>query len=236
MPIGSLFKVSQKDRNTFCTRIIDASAPSTDYYFLVVLSTLIVAFGLLADNVILVIGGMLVTPMLSPILAISLGVVIREKRVLIRSIRIFSFSVLNALIISYIVGYFSYAQIAQSSIIWLLEPSLLTVLVALTAGVAASYTWVKPDLNATLPGIAVTVTIIPPLTAISLAAANGEWLIFKNVLSVFLLNVAGIIVSSLVVLALMKFYKAKKQAIEEIKEEEKIVLKETKKEGTIFRQ
>lgn len=227
MPIGSLFKISQKDRNAFCTRIIDASAPSADYYFLVVLSTLIVAFGLLADNIILVIGGMLVTPMLSPLLAIALGVVIKEKQVIMRSLRIFSFSVLNALAISYIVGYFSYAQIDQSQILWMLQPSLLTVLVALTAGIAASYTWVKPDLNATLPGIAVTVTIIPPLTAIALAAANGEWTIFRNVLNVFLLNVAGIIASSLAVLTLMKFAKAKKQAMVEIKEE----LAEVKKEA-----
>lgn len=230
MPIGSLFKISQKDRNTFCSRIIEASAPSADYYFLVVLSTLIVSFGLLADNVVLLIGGMMVTPMLSPILAIALGIVIGERRVLFRSIRIFLFSVLNALAVSYVVGYLSYIPIDRSSIVWVMEPNLLTVLVSLTAGIAASYTWIKPDLNATLPGIAVTVTLIPPLAAISLAAANSEWFLFRSVLSVFLLNVVGIISSSLLVLALMQFYKSRKRAIQEVREEEKEIMRERKAE------
>jgi len=223
MPITSLFKVNQSDRNKFCTKIIDSSAPSADYYFLVILSTLIVSLGLLADNVILVIGGMLVTPLLSPILAIALGVVINEGKVITRSFKIFGMSVLFAVVVSFLTGFLSGANInlEGSELVASMRPTLLTLLIAVVAGLAASYTWAKPDLNETLPGIAVTVTLIPPLTAIGLAAAGQDWAIFRDVLNVFLLNVLGIVSASIVIISLMDFYKARRKVMEEVKEEEK---------------
>jgi uncharacterized hydrophobic protein (TIGR00271 family) len=228
MPIGNLFKINQVDRNKFCTKVIEASFPNVEYYFLVILSTLIVALGLLADNIILVIGGMLVTPILSLILAIALGVVINEKKVLFRSLRIFGVSLAFAFLVAFITGLASSVNIENLELISKMKPSLLTLVIAIVAGLAASYTWVKPNLNDTLAGVAVTVTLVPPLTAIGLTASHFEWILFRDVLNVFLLNITGIILASLLVFSLMEFYRAKKKAVEEIKEEEKEIEKEKK--------
>ena len=222
----NIFKVSQSDRHKFCSNLIDSSAPRADFYFLVILSTLIVALGLLADNVILVIGGMLVTPLLSPILAVALGVVISDYKVIKRSVRIFLVAFILAFLVAFILGIFSSIQVSEISLIKVMVPSLFTFFVALVAGLAASYTWVKPNLNATLPGVAITVTLIPPLTAVGLAVANRDWLIFNNVLKTLLLNIFGIIVASLIVFSLMDFYKAKKKVVEEVREEEKKIEEE----------
>jgi uncharacterized hydrophobic protein (TIGR00271 family) len=229
MSLLELCKVSQADRNKFCTHIIDSSAPKADFYFLVVLSTLIVALGLLADNVILVIGGMLVTPILSPILAISLGIVISEYKVIMRSVRVFLTAFAFAFSVAFFLGIFSSAKVGDSSLIRIMQPSLFTFFVAVVAGVAASYTWAKPGLNETLPGVAITVTLIPPLTAIGLTVANREWLIFIDILKTLLLNVFGIIVASLVIFSLMDFYRAKQKLIQEVKQEEKQIKEEKKK-------
>ena len=75
-----MFEISQADRHKFCEHIINTSTPNAEFSFLVILSTLIVALGLTKDYVILVIGGMLVTPLLSPLLAISLGIIIRDLK------------------------------------------------------------------------------------------------------------------------------------------------------------
>jgi uncharacterized hydrophobic protein (TIGR00271 family) len=224
-----LFNISQTERHKFCQNIIDSSAPTADFYLLVMLSTLIVAMGLLADNVILVIGGMLVTPLLSPILAIALGILINEQKVIFRSVRIFVISFFFALIVSFLTGVVSGRPIGNIALIGFMRPSLFILLIAIVAGIAASFTWVKPDLNDRLPGVAVTVTLIPPLTATGLALARGEWLVFLNVFNVLLLNVIGIVAASLVVFALMDFYKAKKEVVAEVKLEEKIIKQEKKK-------
>lgn len=229
MSLVNLFKVSQHERNKFCTKIIDASAPSEDYYFLIALSTLLVALGLLAENLILIIGGMLVTPLLSPILAVALGMVINVPKVIIRSIRILLTSILFAFVVSLFTGLFSAIDIDQLELIAIMKPSLFTMIVAIVAGIVASFAWVKPGHNDTLPGIAVTVTIIPPLAAIGLTISHGEWALLRNVVSVFVLNLFGIVVASLVVFSLMEFYKAKRKVVEEVKEEEKILKQKEKK-------
>lgn len=225
MGLMDICSVSQADRHKFCSYIIEASAPKTDFYFLVVLSTLIVALGLLADNVILVIGGMLVTPILSPILAIALGIIINEKKVIARSARIFLTAFALAILAAFLVGLFSSADLNEIRLIKIMTPSLFTFFIALIAGIAASYSWAKPGLSETLPGIAITVTLIPPLTAIGLTMADGEWLLLSDVLRTFLLNIAGIIFASIIIFSLMDFYKAKNKIVEEVKEEEKEILK-----------
>lgn len=230
MPIGNLFKISLNDRNKFCSIIIDSSAPKTDFYFLVILSSMIVSLGLLADNVILVIGGMLVTPILSPILAIALGIVINDAKVIKRSVRIFLISFILAFLVALTVGFFSSNKIGGVSLLNIMQPSLYTLVISIVAGLAASYTWVKPNLNETLPGIAITVTLIPPLTAIGLAVSEGNWFVFGMVLKVLLINLFGIIASSSLIFSLMDFYKVRCKVVQEVKLEEKAIEREKEKQ------
>ena len=131
MTFINIFKVSQSDRHKFCSNIIDSSAPRADFYFLVILSTLIVALGLLADNVILVIGGMLVTPLLSPILAIALGIVISDYKVIRRSVRIFLVAFILAFLVAFILGLFSSPRVGEIGLIRMMKPSLFTFFVAI---------------------------------------------------------------------------------------------------------
>jgi len=169
---------------------------------------------------------MLVTPLLSPILALSLGILINEPKVIIRSLRILGLSFVYAFFIAFVLGAFTSVNIGDISIIKIMQPSLFTFFVAIVAGVAASYTWVKPGLDSTLPGVAITVTLIPPLTAVGLAVSSRDWLLFGDIIKVLLLNIFGIVVASLVVFSFMEFYKSKKKIIEEVKEEEKEIKKE----------
>ncbi|PLX21197.1 hypothetical protein C0584_03215 [Candidatus Parcubacteria bacterium] len=222
----AFLKVDQSDRNHFCTTIIESSAPKFDFYFLVVLSTLIVSFGLILDNVVLVIGGMLVTPILSPILALSLGVVILNAHVLARSLKIFFYSATWTLFIAFLVGHFNIFDIESITLLNNLEVGWIPFVIAFIAGLAASYTWVKPDLNSILPGIAITVTLIPPLTASGLSLSLKELDYFYRFIAVTGLNISGILVASIIVFTLLQFYKSRKRLISEVKEEEKEIQKE----------
>ena len=217
-----MFEISQADRHKFCEHIIDTSTPNAEFSFLVILSTLIVALGLAKDYVILVIGGMLVTPMLSPILAISLGIIIRDLKVIVRSVKVFLTAFVLSFLVAYLTGILSDFNLEEIQLIKLMEPSVYTALVAVVAGMAASYAWAKPNLmNSTLPGVAITVTLIPPLTAVGLSLASGNLAIFRTVLNTLALNVLGIIFASIIVFSLMHFYKAKRKLVAEVKDEEK---------------
>lgn len=229
MQFKNIFKISQKERKDFISHIIDSSTPRGDFYFLIILSTLIVALGLLIDNVILVIGGMLVTPILSPILAIALGLVTKDLKVILRSTKIFFISFVLIFITALLTGLFISIDISQISLIHIMRPSLLNFFIAFIAGLAASYTWAKPGLNERLPGIAITVTLIPPLTVIGLAASHANWTTLETSIKTFFLNFFAIIMASLIIFFLMEFYKVKKKLEQEVKDEEKEIKKENNK-------
>lgn len=223
----SFLKVERSDRNKFCETIIESSAPKFDFYLLVVLSSLIVSFGLILDNVILVLGGMLVTPLLSPILAISLGIVILNFKVLLRSLKIFIYSVFWSIFIAFLVGHFNYFDISSISILGNMEIGWTTFIISFIAGIAAAYTWVKPDLNSILPGIAITVTLIPPLTASGLALTLKKMDYFYQYIALTGINILGILLASVFIFTLLQFYKSRRKLIAEVKTEEK----EKEKEG-----
>jgi uncharacterized hydrophobic protein (TIGR00271 family) len=217
----SLFEISQSDRKKFCEAIIEGSAPSADFYLLVVLSALIVSLGLVKDNVVLLIGGMLVAPILSSILAISLGLIILNFKVIFRSIRIMATSLILSVFISFWVGLSVYYDISSIKLMQNIAPSWYVFIVALIAGTAASFTWAKPNLNSTLPGIAITVTLIPPMAAIGLALASMDYNMVLRATQSLFLNIGGIILASLIVFFFMKFYRVKRKIISEVNHEER---------------
>ena len=222
-------KISQSDRNKFCETIIESSAPKFNFYFMGAVATLMVSIGLILDSVILVIGGMLVTPLLSSVLAISLGIVINNFKVFFRSLRIFLASLAVNVFLATIVGWLNDFELENIVLLENLMVSWLTLFVAIVAGLAASYAWAKPELNSTLPGIAIAVTLVPPLTAIGLALSQGSIELVIRFARVTTMNVLGIILASMFVFLILDFYKARKKLISEVKDEEK----ELKKTGVL---
>jgi len=212
---------SRTERDEFCKAIINSSSLKTGFYLLLILSTFIVTVGLLKNSLILTIGGMLVAPLLSPLLSISLSITILNLKVFWRSIRIFIISAFVSLLVSYLLGLIADFSITDIELINLMKASDLTaLLIPLAAGAAASFAWAKKDLNNSLPGVAITVTLLPPLTVMGLALAVENFTIFRESLAIYFLNVSGIIIGSSIIFLIMGFYKSAKKIIEQVKQEE----------------
>ena len=217
MSQGYSFSASKEERDTLCTSIINSSSPRTGFYLLLILSTFIVAVGLINNNMILVIGGMMVAPLLSPVLSISLAITIFNLKVFIRSILVFLISTLATLLVSMFIGLVSVFSIKDIEMLNLMNLfDITTFLIPIAAGAAASFTWAKKELNSSLTGVAVTVTLLPPLVTMGLALAVKNYNIFLDSLNIYFLNVAGIIIGSLIIFLLMGFYKSSKTVVEQV--------------------
>ncbi len=216
------FVTNKEERDNLCEEIINSSSLKAGFYLLLILSTFIVTIGLLKNNLILVIGGMLVAPLLSPILSISLSITIFNLKVFLRSIRIFIISALISLLVSFILGLIAKFSISKIDLIVFMQSLDLTVfLIPVAAGAAASFTWAKKDLNSSLPGVAITATLLPPLTVMGLALAVGKLSILDSAFKVYIFNVLGIILGSLIVFIMMGFRKSAKKVIKQVELEEK---------------
>lgn len=220
------FYASKEERDTLCSSIINSSSPRAGFYLLLILSTFIVAAGLIKNNLVLIIGGMMVAPLLSPILSISLGITIFNYKVFIRSVLVFIISFLVALLVSMFIGLIIKIDINNIEAIKMIHSfDIATILIPIAAGAAASFTWAKKELNSSLSGVAVTVTLLPPLTIMGLSLSVKNYSIFIESLNVYLLNVSGIIVGSLIIFLLMGFYRSSRSLVRQVELESKEVLK-----------
>ncbi|MFZ5424354.1 MAG: TIGR00341 family protein [Patescibacteria group bacterium] len=199
------------------SRLIDDSNTNFDYFVLLIISTLITTFGLLSNNGSIVIGGMLITPLLTSILALGLGFVTVSFKSLVRSSWAIIRSVTIVLFLSYLVSSYSGIETLQSSeILQRTEPSWFYVHIALLSGLAATYCWAKPKLSATLPGVAVAVALLPPLCVVGIGLSQGDVAVMKGAFDMFLVNFVGIVVSSVLVFSLLGFQRMKNVENKEI--------------------
>ncbi len=233
----SFHNLSEADRVKATETLITQSTPTQDFFFMITLSILMATFGILINSMAVVIGSMLVAPLLSPILSVALGIILADAKLIQRSVKTILKSTGIGITASVIVTLFFASEIIAPEMLQNLEPSFLYMGVAIVAGFAATFALIKPQLNATLPGAAVAVALVPPLALIGVGIAKFNWEIVTNSLAIFTLNLIGIIFASMITFSLMNFYREKgiaREAIieeEEKLEEEKIVEKLAKEFG-----
>ena len=219
-PHDYAFSASKEERKSLVENIISSSSPQPGFYFLLAIATLIVTIGLINNNLVLIIGGMLVAPLLSPILSLSLSILILDFKVLWRSLIVFFLSALACLSVASIMGLTNNFELNNITFLSaMMEMSIFTIIIPIAAGAAASFTWAKKNLSCTLPGVAVTVTLLPPLAATGLALAKNNSYILTNSLWVYVINVLGIIIGSLLIFLIMGFYREEKVIVKQVEME-----------------
>lgn len=214
--------LTEADKTQAIERLIKESTPRDDFFLLVMLSMLMASFGLIQNDTAVVIGSMLIAPLLSPILSIALGIALFDWHLIGRSFVTILKAVALGFVAAFILGFFLYGRFPELTpeILSRATPNLLSVLIALVAGFAAAFTLAKPDLSATLPGIAISVSLIPPLAVAGIGLARWNLSVASKSFTLFIINVAAIIFSGFVVFFLMKMRSKKPTADKVMKKED----------------
>jgi uncharacterized hydrophobic protein (TIGR00271 family) len=229
---GDILWIGKAEQYQTVEELVRRSLPNSAYYTLLVLSSLIITSGLLLGNNAIAIGGMLVTPVLSPLLLIGLGLSIGKlestKRALILTGQSFLIVVLSSIILSLLFGPSELLIVSVST----MRTALLYLVVALAAGFAATFGWARKSIAEVLPGIAIAVSLVPPLSWIGIGISKFDVPMIRFNIILLLLNLVGIVVGSVIAFSLLKFYRVEKIIVKETKEaeEEIAAVKEEKKE------
>lgn len=183
------------------------SEPAPSYFILIVLSTLIAAFGLVANSTATVIGAMIVAPLMGPILGLAMAMV-RGNRKMFNS-ALFAellgvvLVVLTGILVALLVGPEN-IEFASSEIVGRTSPTLYDLLIGLAAGLAGAYCTSNPRLSASVAGVAIAVALVPPLTVTGLCVAgavtgNAYWSAAFGSFMLFLANFLTIELASMAV-------------------------------------
>jgi len=211
--------LNKRQKNETIDRLMEASAPSVNFWLMMILSTFIVTLGLLIDNLSVIIGGMMVTPLLSPLLSFAMGVVVYDYKLIMRSIWLIIESIILITFIAVVITLLSIERDMVSTLALEAKPSFEYLLISLFSGGTVAYAIAHPSLSDTLPGIAMSVALLSPLAALGIGLSFFQWEIIARSANLFILNISGIILSAIFVFAFMDFKEAKSEITKNIKEE-----------------
>jgi uncharacterized hydrophobic protein (TIGR00271 family) len=230
--------ITNGDKYRAVDELIEESRADADYYSLLVLSSIIIASGVLLANSAILIGGMLVTPVLNPILLIALGIAASKPEVINRTGRLILKSALVIVGISFVAGLifavpesgdFYRSALFDNS----LRSAFLYFLVAFASGIAATFAWVRKGVTNILPGISIAVALVPPLSMVGIWLATFDLDLMRYFLFVFLFNMVGIVMGSMIVFSMLGFYKTGFHIVKRIKEEMQIEEQNKKKDDIV---
>lgn len=215
--------LSEKDKSKAIERLIRGSTPRQDFFLMILLSILMATLGLLINNSAVIIGSMLIAPMLYPILSLSLGIIMSDSGLVGRSVKTLVISTGLGIAAAFSAAMFFPGGGFTPEIMIRTQPSLPFIAIAIIAGFAASFALVKPQLSETLPGIAISVALIPPLAVVGIGLARFNWVVMSQSLILFVINIIGIVFASMITFSLMDFYVKRSLAQETaIKEDLKV--------------
>lgn len=223
--------VGDEVRKQVVENIIAASSPRKSFFVIVAVSSFLCTAGILMDSVALIIGAMLIAPMLSAILSISLGVVTQNFKLFYRSVVVVSKTVLLLFVAAFGISMF-FDRSQNFSYEFLLKTNfqLEIFIIALIVGFAASLSFIRKELSQYVTGTAIAVTLIPPVSVSAIALRMGYPEQFRSALWIFFINLAGIIISSMAVFIVTKFHYAKRIVRKELAQKAKFLDKMTKRE------
>lgn len=175
--------------------------------WMLICSIMIASIGLNLDSQAVIIGAMLISPLMSPILGIGLGVAINDKDALYHAITHFASAIVIALITSTLYFWISPLDEFTPQIESRTEPTFLDVLIAIFGGIAGIISIARKDISTTLPGVAIATALMPPLCVAGYGLANGSWGVASKAFYLFFLNSFFVAFATYVILKRMHFPK-----------------------------
>jgi uncharacterized hydrophobic protein (TIGR00271 family) len=178
------------------------------FWTLLILASAIATYGLIGDSVATVIGAMIVAPLMLPIMGLAFGISIGDRKAITSSLTVGIGGMLTAITVGYLLALpFSRTLNPENvpQIMARTSPHLVDLLAALATGLAGAFATGRKDVSDTLPGVAIAISLVPPLANVGILFAVGRYDLASGSLLLFLTNYFAILLTGSIVFAVMGF-------------------------------
>jgi uncharacterized hydrophobic protein (TIGR00271 family) len=177
------------------------------FTILLFLATFIATYGVLGDSVATIIGAMIIAPLMKPIMGTAAGLVMGNMKRASRSFLTVVLGVIGVVLTAWFISTFLNTTIisftSNSAITSRISPSLTDLMVALASGAAGAFALSRSDVADTLPGVAISISLVPPLCVVGIGLSEAEWSVATGAMLLFLTNFLSILLAGGGVLALL---------------------------------
>ena len=188
------------DDATISKRLIGGAKIKGPALLILIFSIFIASIGLNMNSTAVVIGAMLISPLMGPILAIGFGFATLNFTVAKSGILRLSLQITIAVLASALYFYISPVQTATSELLARTEPNIFDVFIAIFGGLAGIIGQTRKTLDNVIPGVAIATALMPPLCTAGYGLANGNWNYFFGASYLFFINAFFIFFASFIVL------------------------------------
>lgn len=186
----------------------DTGAKKSAFWTMLTLSAVIATAGVLSDSTATVIGAMIIAPLSTPIMGMALGIAKRQpggarragKFVLSGALLVVAIGVLFTLIVP---G--SYDLIGNPQISGRTSPGLLDLVAAVATGFAGAVALARRDVAAVLPGVAIAISLVPPLAVVGVCLGQGSYHLAFGATVLFLSNILALVLAGTLVYTVLGY-------------------------------
>ena len=202
MKINKYFDIhfERADDATISKRLIGGAKIKGPALVTLILSIFIASIGLNMNSTAVVIGAMLISPLMGPILATGFGFATLNFTVVKSAILRLSLQITIAVLASALYFYITPVQTATSELLARTEPNIFDVFIAIFGGLAGIIGQTRKTLDNVIPGVAIATALMPPLCTAGYGLANGNWQYFIGAGYLFFINAFFIFFAAFIVL------------------------------------
>ncbi|WP_123103533.1 DUF389 domain-containing protein [Acidithiobacillus sulfuriphilus] len=181
-------------------QVRDDGRATPSYFFMIAISAGIATIGLLANSPAVIIGAMLVSPLMGPIMLTGVGIAAIKPKYVAEGALALLAGIVLALMTSMAIVYLSPLTNGTPEILARTRPNLFDLAVAAFSGLAGGYAVIRGRHGAII-GVAIATALMPPLAVVGYGIAVANWTITKGSSLLFVVNMVAIALSSALVAA-----------------------------------
>lgn len=173
--------------------------------WILIFAIFIASIGLNVNSTAVIIGAMLISPLMGPIMGFGLGISINDFQLVKRALRNLAVAVFISICTSTIYFWLSPLSDAQSELLARTSPNLYDVLIAFFGGLAGVVAGTRKEKSNVIPGVAIATALMPPLCTAGYGIASGQWSFFLGAFYLFIINSVFISLSVILIVRFLNF-------------------------------
>ena len=156
--------------------------------WILIFAIFVASVGLNVNSTAVIIGAMLISPLMGPIMGAGLGVAVYDFDLVKRSLTNLGIATLISLVVSALYFSLTPLQQAQSELLARTSPTLWDVLIALFGGLAGIVGITRREKSNVIPGVAIATALMPPVCTAGYGIATGQWQFVGGALYLYAIN------------------------------------------------
>lgn len=201
---GSGSKTGSHGRSVVLALVAREARLDRKFLLLITLSSAVATLGLLQNSTAVVIGAMLISPLMGPIMGLGFGLATIDSLLIRRSLYTLAAGMGAAILIAMALVWLSPIRDVTAELQARTEPTLLDLAVAVVGGIAGVYSILK-KLSGTMVGVAIATALVPPLSTVGFGLVTGRPDFALGAALLFLTNTLAIAFSATAVARLNHF-------------------------------